>query len=121
MNEYLPGQGIFPHTDGPLYTPVVANITLGSHAVLEISRREDRHPEGKILLKPRSLLITKDEAYTDFLHGIEEIEEDIVDSSVVGAESFGDQPKCLVRGTRVSLTIRHVPRVIRVGSIRRSR
>ena len=32
MNEYLPGQGIMPHEDGPSYHPVVATISLGSHA-----------------------------------------------------------------------------------------
>ena len=39
INEYEPGQGIHAHTDGPFYTPVVANITLGSHTVLDLFRQ----------------------------------------------------------------------------------
>ena len=35
INEYTSGQGIMPHEDGPAYTPVVANVTLGSHTLLE--------------------------------------------------------------------------------------
>lgn len=34
VNEYLPGQGIMPHQDGPAYFPVVAIISLGSPAVM---------------------------------------------------------------------------------------
>ncbi|KAL0565701.1 hypothetical protein V5O48_016320 [Marasmius crinis-equi] len=33
LNEYLPGQGIMPHEDGPAYHPAVATISLGSHAI----------------------------------------------------------------------------------------
>lgn len=36
INEYLPGQGIMPHDDGPAYEPVTATISLGSHALLDI-------------------------------------------------------------------------------------
>ncbi|KAI8996254.1 hypothetical protein BD414DRAFT_408782 [Trametes punicea] len=32
-NHYAPGQGIMPHEDGPAYHPVVATLSLGSHAV----------------------------------------------------------------------------------------
>ena len=35
INEYLPGQGIMAHTDGPLYHPVVATISLGSSGVMQ--------------------------------------------------------------------------------------
>ena len=41
VNEYTPGQGIDAHTDGPFYTPVVVNITLGSHAVLNLYEPRD--------------------------------------------------------------------------------
>ena len=56
VNEYLPGQGIMPHTDGPLFHPTIATVlrfyspvqtkktrcltfvkvTLGSHSVLRL-------------------------------------------------------------------------------------
>ncbi|GAA6015511.1 hypothetical protein JCM10207_008619 [Rhodosporidiobolus poonsookiae] len=34
VNEYLPGQGILPHTDGPAYLPCTTTLSLGSHTVL---------------------------------------------------------------------------------------
>lgn len=34
VNSYLPGQGIHPHEDGPLYYPAVAILSLGSTATL---------------------------------------------------------------------------------------
>ncbi|KIM24594.1 hypothetical protein M408DRAFT_231459 [Serendipita vermifera MAFF 305830] len=38
INEYKPGEGIMPHEDGPSYYPVVATISLGSHAVFHYHR-----------------------------------------------------------------------------------
>ncbi|KAK6747917.1 hypothetical protein RB195_000865 [Necator americanus] len=38
VNEYLPGQGIMPHTDGPAFYHVVSNVTMGSHALLDFYR-----------------------------------------------------------------------------------
>lgn len=40
VNEYLPGQGIMPHSDGPLFYPVICTISCGSHAVLEFYEKE---------------------------------------------------------------------------------
>ncbi|KAJ9086613.1 Alpha-ketoglutarate-dependent dioxygenase alkB 6 [Entomophthora muscae] len=34
VNEYLPGQGIFAHEDGPFYHPMVATLSLGSHTII---------------------------------------------------------------------------------------
>jgi len=99
VNEYLPGQGIMPHEDGPSYHPVVATISLGSHTVLnyhrykasleddanndagepQTSRGRVIHPDPvfSLLLEPRSLIITTSSLYTDHLHGIDPLEEDI--------------------------------------------
>lgn len=41
VNEYLAGQGIMPHEDGPAYFPAVATISLGSHTLLDIYRYVD--------------------------------------------------------------------------------
>ena len=41
VNEYLAGQGIMAHTDGPLYYPTIATITLGSHTVLDFYKHLD--------------------------------------------------------------------------------
>ncbi|KAF9054139.1 hypothetical protein BJ165DRAFT_1337285 [Panaeolus papilionaceus] len=92
MNEYLPGQGIMPHEDGPRYHPVVATLSLLSHTVFHYYQYKERD-EGEsngtgrsvdksavmsLLLEPRSLVISSGEMYTTHLHGIDSLEEDIV-------------------------------------------
>ncbi|KIY51591.1 hypothetical protein FISHEDRAFT_36785 [Fistulina hepatica ATCC 64428] len=90
MNEYLPGQGIMPHEDGGAYYPVVATLSLGSHALFhyyqyyqegspDVSDRRDTaatsidpNPVATLLLEPRSLVITTGSLYKCHLHGIEE-------------------------------------------------
>lgn len=47
VNEYKPGEGILPHEDGPLYYPVVTNITLNSHAVIDFYRPRKKEEEGQ--------------------------------------------------------------------------
>ncbi|EIW76638.1 hypothetical protein CONPUDRAFT_129924 [Coniophora puteana RWD-64-598 SS2] len=104
MNEYLPGQGIMPHEDGPSYHPVVATISLGSHAVFHYySYRNDGVDHGalnassspstrahdasrgrsvndvpvlSVFLEPRSAIITTDALYTAHLHGIDDVHRD---------------------------------------------
>jgi alkylated DNA repair protein alkB homolog 6 len=110
VNEYESGQGIMPHTDGPLYTPVVATLTLQSHALLELQTGVGEPVHGSLLLQPRALSILRDGLYGE-LHGIAERTHDTLDESVANVAqcpgvSMGDT---LARGTRVSLTIRHVP------------
>ncbi|KLO17782.1 hypothetical protein SCHPADRAFT_900330 [Schizopora paradoxa] len=105
VNEYLPGQGIMPHEDGPRYHPVVCTISLGSHTVVNyyryLAQEKQSSPEsvkegvesasdGKpgaprpidtkpvlsVLLEPRSLVITSSELYAQHLHGISPVVED---------------------------------------------
>lgn len=127
VNEYMPGQGIFPHTDGPLYFPVVTTISLGSHTLLDFYRPIITDTEEKtslesryhcsILLEPRSLVMVTGEMYTRYLHGIAERDADVLDSHVANLSLCGT-PYCegqtLTRTTRVSLTIRNVPKVLKV-------
>ncbi|MCJ1244179.1 hypothetical protein MMC30_001377 [Trapelia coarctata] len=128
VNEYAPGQGIFPHEDGSAYHPVVATVSLGSHIVLDIyakkpdesGEREEKH-RWRILQEPRSLLITTGALYRDHLHGIAEtdVDEDLNEKGVVnwdlvgGREDFEDGTK--KRETRVSLTFRDVLKVKKLG------
>ncbi|KAI3614469.1 alkbh6 protein [Moniliophthora roreri] len=98
LNEYLPGQGIMPHEDGPAYHPIVATLSLGSHAVFHYyqyksaERRDgtgndpanenegqpiDPKPALSVLLEPRSVIITTGSFYRSHLHGIEEVSEDV--------------------------------------------
>ncbi|KAJ4480882.1 hypothetical protein J3R30DRAFT_3462088 [Lentinula aciculospora] len=92
VNEYLPGQGIMPHQDGPAYHPVVATISLGSYTSFHyykyttgtqaqdatdglspgpegVARIIDPTPVMSVLLEPRSVIITSGSLYTSHLHG----------------------------------------------------
>lgn len=125
VNEYKPGEGIMPHEDGPLYHPTVTTISLGSHTLLDfyrpISSTEGDAPQTEenrflfsLLVKPRSLLILQDEMYQRLLHGIRPRDQDTLTEEVVNLPTTGAQPgETLTRGTRVSLTIRHVPKVMK--------
>lgn len=107
INSYTPGQGIISHQDGPLYYPAVAILSLGSPAIIRFTKKKggdvsdynsasidmmsgcgggvggDDSPVASVVLPPRSLFIFKDDAYEEYLHGIDFVEEEIVDESVV--------------------------------------
>ncbi|XP_059522726.1 alpha-ketoglutarate-dependent dioxygenase alkB homolog 6 isoform X4 [Myotis daubentonii] len=93
VNQYLPGEGIMP--------------------------RPPPRPATSLLLEPRSLLVLRGTAYTRLLHGIAAACVDPLDTASLPrniAACPSAQPGAhLVRGTRVSLTIRRVPRVLRAG------
>ncbi|MCO5584623.1 hypothetical protein L7F22_038554 [Adiantum nelumboides] len=96
INEYLPGQGIMPHQDGPAYFPVVAILSLGSPAVMQFTPHQklldpsenigDIHEAVSVLLMPGSLLVFKDAAYQDYLHGISESMEHSLDKTTVNLD-----------------------------------
>jgi len=83
LNEYHPGVGIMPHTDGPLYHPYVVILSLGSHTCFEFYKDYPSYKEEdiltKLLIEPRSLLIFKDDAYDKFLHSIADRDVDFID------------------------------------------
>ncbi len=68
----------------------------------------------RILLEPRSLVLVQDDMYNTYLHGIEERMTDDVTGEIANLRQcnipVGEQ---LDRQTRISLTIRHVPKVLR--------
>lgn len=116
VNEYLSGQGIMPHTDGPLFFPTITTISCLSHSVLELKKDHDDHKELKILLEPRSLLLLKDDLYTNYLHSIKETKSDLINADFVNLDScekykIGDN---IQRDTRISVTIRNVPKVFKL-------
>ncbi|XP_034430936.1 alpha-ketoglutarate-dependent dioxygenase alkB homolog 6 [Hippoglossus hippoglossus] len=125
VNEYKEGEGIMPHEDGPLYHPTVTTISLGSHTLLDfyrpVSSLEGEAPQTEenrylfsLLVKPRSLLILQDDMYERLLHGIQACVQDMLTDKVVNLSAAGALPgETLTRGTRVSLTVRHVPKVIK--------
>ncbi|KAJ3881435.1 hypothetical protein F5051DRAFT_397246, partial [Lentinula edodes] len=105
VNEYLPGQGIMPHQDGPAYHPVVATISLGTHTAFhyykyttgnqgqnateptceDVERIIDPTPVMSVLLEPRSVVITSGSLYTSRLHGIG---NQIVDHFTAGTDDL---------------------------------
>ncbi|KAD5803531.1 hypothetical protein E3N88_14891 [Mikania micrantha] len=151
INEYLPNQGIMPHQDGPAYFPVVAILSLGSPVVMDFrphfsllgstSNIEDKnsieeadhgnlpnYPPFSIALMPGSLLIFKDTAYSDYLHGIKDCEiqqygEAVNATEVARHQSLNethdeDSEKAIHRSsTRVSLTCRVVSKIPAIASM----
>lgn len=126
INEYLPGQGIMPHKDGTAYYPVVSTVSLGASLCLDIyATREDgtkeAEPRWRILQEPRSLLITTSEAYTDVMHGIADVLEDVdLSPSTVTNFDLLHAPESILSGrserrTRTSLTYRDVIKVSKLG------
>lgn len=129
VNEYEPGQGIMPHEDGPLFYPVVSTINLGSHTFLDFyhplkktteesedqsSSLEDRYFMS-VLLEPRSLFLLTEDLYHNYLHGIAERTYDVITDKVANLDTcnaeLGDT---LQRTTRISLTIRNVPKTLKL-------
>ncbi|CAO3569938.1 unnamed protein product [Mortierella alpina] len=141
VNEYLAGQGIMPHTDGPAYLPTVATVSLSSHCVLEfykipeVSEEDDQaldncptsdtegrgqEPEFSLLVQPRSLLVLKEDIYSKYMHGIREITSDDLNQGNIlnPPEAAADVPSLsgastlVERGTRISLTFRIVQKTL---------
>lgn len=107
-----------PHEDGPSYHPVVATLSVGSHAVFNYFRYNDDNdalteqasaapmngkgrpidpnPLTSVLLERRSLIITTGDLYTRHLHGIQSIEEDrfpdnvTAETTIANAALIGD-------------------------------
>jgi alkylated DNA repair protein alkB homolog 6 len=115
-----------PHKDGSAYHPVVCTVSLGAALCLDIhGTKEDgtieAEPKWKIFQEPRSLLITTGELYTDYLHGIAEVTEDVnLDPKTVSNWDLLRSPKSITSGqserqTRTSLTYRDVLKVSKLG------
>ncbi|EXJ73012.1 uncharacterized protein A1O5_04161 [Cladophialophora psammophila CBS 110553] len=126
INEYKPGEGIMPHEDGPAYDPITATVSLGSHTVLEVYKKNEGgerevKPTWRILQEPRSLLVTTGEMYVTTLHGISEIQmdEDLDTKQIINWHLLGDRRPYNTgqarRQTRISLTLRDVIKVANLG------
>lgn len=76
VNDYLPGEGIMPHTDGPAYYPKVAIVSLGADTAFQFWSL-GRLPAVTLRVETRSLLVFSEVYYTDLLHGIEAKGEDV--------------------------------------------
>ncbi|RGP59020.1 alkylated dna repair alkb like 6 [Fusarium longipes] len=120
VNEYPPGIGIMPHK-------LMCTVSLGASLCLNLHRSKDDGavdpvPAWRILQEPRSLLITTDQLYTDYLHGIADIEEDVdLGANTVANWDLLRSPDAYasgrnIRQTRTSLTYRDVLQVSKVAN-----
>ncbi|KAK0368639.1 calpain [Colletotrichum limetticola] len=118
INEYPSGVGIMPHK---LSTCLGASLCLNLYQTKEDGAM-DPEPVGRILQEPRSLLITTDDLYTDYLHGIADVEEDVELSAetIVNWDLLRSQDDFSAgrsaRATRTSLTYRDVMQVSKLGA-----
>ena len=123
-----------PHEDGAAYHPVVATVSLSGSLVLDITEKVNyttspgnEAPTKKawrIFQEPRSILVTTGSSYTDTLHGIAEINEDVDLNArtVANWDLLGDRTAIEANGgrnertTRISLTYRDVLKVSNLGA-----
>lgn len=82
------------HTDGPAYAPIVATLSLGSHAILHLVPRtlsdastgttptvgSDQATKVSVFLPARSLIVLSETMYSDWMHSIEAIKVDSIES-----------------------------------------
>lgn len=78
-------------------------------------------PRYSLLLEPNSLVVMRDSLY-QMLHGIDEVVSDVVDPAALrNLPLCGGGPytagQVLPRGTRLSFTIRNVPRVVKLRGL----
>jgi alkylated DNA repair protein alkB family protein 6 len=113
VNDYTAEQGILPHTDGPLYFPKTATISIGSNVVLHFTPRLTSDQIGvaetpsalQVLLEGTgSLVVFSGSAYSDHCHGI----DDQISVEYAGSKCINAVEGTPVsRGHRISLTFRH--------------
>jgi alkylated DNA repair dioxygenase AlkB len=96
VNEYEPGQGIAAHVDcPPCFTETILSLSLGSPCVMDYKHKATRRLVP-VLVEPGSLIVMRGEARYDWTHGIAARKTDVY------------QGRTIVRGRRVSLTLRKV-------------
>lgn len=123
VNEYQPGEGIMPHTDGPAYESCTATISLGGSDVIfklwprhneqldyspQFTESREKKPSLEVILHGRgSLVVFKNDAYLNHCHEISEdvLEEMTSSNGICGNDLNGGT--LVKRGYRISLTFRH--------------
>ncbi len=113
VNEYRSNGGILHHTDGPFYHPNVAILSIGGPMLLTFRRRlksdqivptnmnnatisssstaVDPLYSGdlfSVLLQSNSLLVFREELYSDYMHGIKtDVFYDVIDAVTEGGDT----------------------------------
>ena len=97
----------------------MATVSLGAHIVLNLYPKTERNTPIRILQEPRSLLVTRGEMYTEYLHSIEEVhvDENLGEDTIANWCQLSDAEKWkgdIKRQTRISLTFRDVQKVVKL-------
>jgi alkylated DNA repair protein alkB homolog 6 len=126
INEYCPGQGIMPHTDGPRYVPMTATLSLESDAVMNFALKasaadigvKDLSPVQRVILRRRSLVAFANAAYSEYTHSIDAVHEDVLAPAiedpavaycpVVNETVSTTESTVITRSRRISITLRRV-------------
>ena len=127
INEYYPGMGIMAHTDGPEYNNKTATISIGddhdpSYGVLLhfaprlsssdigtfneelMNSKSTPSSEMEVRLESNgSLVVFQEDAYTHYMHSINEVVEEYSTSLCANAP----RGTLVRRGYRISITVRH--------------
>ncbi len=96
VNEYEQGRGISNHIDcEPCFDDTIVSLSLGSGCVMDFINKFDNEKK-EVWLEPRSIVVLKDKARYEWLHGIAARKSDMRNGRRVARER------------RVSLTFRKV-------------
>lgn len=99
----------------------MATVSLGAAIVLDVYAKGTTDVKWRVLQEKRSLLLTTEALYTDFLHGIRGLETDegLFNGGVVNWDLVEEKVRfeagSMDRDTRVSLTFRDVIKVKSLG------
>lgn len=122
INEYQEKVLSFPRSLLSCILPSYHYIDCNLHLISRIQDEStDSHDSVNarhvmsLLLEPRSLLILTEDLYKNYLHGIGEKKHDSIGNMIQNLDfcqaKFG---QTIERSTRISLTIRHVPKTLKV-------
>ena len=97
VNEYMPGQGIANHIDcEPCFNNTVVSLSLASSCIMQFTNKNNLKEIIPVLLEPCSLVVLKEVARYNWMHGIKAVKTDIYNGQKI------------TRKRRVSLTFRKV-------------
>lgn len=97
VNEYKAGRGIAPHIDSQyFFENEIAIVSLASGCIMNFEHANDSSRVYSLYLAVRSLLVMRDDARHEWLHGI------------ANAEKDWHNNKLITRKRRVSLTFRTI-------------
>ena len=110
LNDYAPGEGILPHTDGPAYAPCTATLSLGGAAIMTLAPAAPpgAAPAAEVALPRRSLVVFSGAVYAA-RHGIPARATDVLGALAPCVNAADAPAPAWPRAQRLSITLRHAP------------